>query len=1058
MDQYYEIDLRMLLENQDLENFRYFYYFFRKEAFLPSKHGTLFIEDVLKGSESYAKEIGENLKENVYRAMKFISDGFFHWRGNNLDFQNDTIREEVQKSTMRLLYRFLFLLYSEGKGLLDLTNDVYREFHSFNKLKHDVAEKMDGPSHNFYSQASTSIWSKLGDLFRLINEGSEADGIPREDFHVPAYNGGLFEPDKNPKLTTWRIGDTYLAEAIDLLARSRESGRGEKVFVDYSTLDIKHLGSIYEGLLEYKLKIADIDLVVKGTKKKKWVTLEEYNKGRKNAFQFEDFDEFSRVRAGDLYLATDKGDRKATGSYYTPDYIVKYIVENAVGPVVDGKIEEARKNKTNLSDAVLSAKVLDPAMGSGHFLVGALEFLAGKLLAAVHEDTDEGRIEANIDFTLDWAKREVVSHCIYGVDLNELAVELAKVSLWLKTISKDKPLSFLDHRLKCGNSLIGVNLEELPWHPNKKVDKKERRVDIPEGFIKKLLGTIDELGRIDDSTIENIKKKEEIFEELKRSRVYDMIKTLADLKASLYFGNEVDEETYGNYTGHAFWSDKKEWVERRDFDYAKMGRFISRENHFFHWELEFPEIFYEEGKLKDNQGFHSVIGNPPYGANFSKMDVTFLQSVLNSLQYGAESYVAFMEKCSTLLSENGISSLIVPDNWMYLDFTEKLRLILIQNYKFRNIVALPSNVFQDAAVDTCIYILSNEKLDCPENFVQIIPYDKTTNINMITEKGRFEQEQSYWLNSHGHIINPYMLPSQRTIVEKCKKNAVNLENLTEIKYGLKSYQKGKGTPKQTTMTLKERPFTSQVKTDDTFYPFFEGQSIDRYLINWNNDNWLKWGPWLAEPRSQNLFKGPRLLFRKVVGSRLLGTYYFEDSYSNTLLYIISIRNEIKYDLKSILAILNSTLLGFLFRKIFAIRKDDTFPQILLDDIASLPIHTINFITPLPRRQPLLKEGKELYQDYLTTSNPAPFLSFIESRLPKDKKGNFLTEKEESDVIHDILAFLSDRMVELNKLKHGEVRGFHEWLEREIEGKIDVLTNKTILKKVAFGDNFSLSRV
>ncbi|MCZ7359723.1 MAG: N-6 DNA methylase, partial [Candidatus Methanoperedens sp.] len=162
------------------------------------------------------------------------------------------------------------------------------------------------------------------------------------------------------------------------------------------------------------------------------------------------------MKKGQLYLATDKGERKATGSYYTPDYIVNYIVKNTVGPVIDEKWKETEAKKQSFMDATLSVKVLDPAMGSGHFLVGSIEFLTGKLLIAAQKDIESGRLVEDAHLTPDWARREVVAHCIYGVDLNELAVELAKVGLWLTTISKDKPLSFLDHRLKQGNSLIGA--------------------------------------------------------------------------------------------------------------------------------------------------------------------------------------------------------------------------------------------------------------------------------------------------------------------------------------------------------------------------------------------------------------------------------------------------------------------------------------------------------------------------------------------------------------------------------------------------------------------------
>jgi hypothetical protein len=209
LDVYYEVDLAYLLENNDIEGFKYYYYFFRREAFQPNERGEIFLEKVLRGSEDYAHEVGENLKENVYRAMKKIAEGFFSWPENQLDFDDSAKRALVQRNTMILLYRLLFLLYAEGKGLLDLRNNSYRESHSFDKIKKKVASKKDGPEQQYYLPTSTDLWGSLKNLFRLIDKGSQELKIDHI-IHVPAYNGGLFEPAKNPDLDSWTIGDAIL--------------------------------------------------------------------------------------------------------------------------------------------------------------------------------------------------------------------------------------------------------------------------------------------------------------------------------------------------------------------------------------------------------------------------------------------------------------------------------------------------------------------------------------------------------------------------------------------------------------------------------------------------------------------------------------------------------------------------------------------------------------------------------------------------------------------------------------------------------------------------------
>src|ERR1035437_5362413 len=205
--------------------------------------------------------------------------------------------------------------------------------------------------------------------------------------------------------------------------------------VDYSDLSVQQLGSIYEGLLEHH---------------------------------------FVRDN-GKLKLQTDKGERKATGTYYTPDYIVKYIVENTLGPLL-AEIEQhpdVKAGKDNsFANEILKLNICDPAMGSGHFMVEATIYLAEKI---TNHPTTKPKTDNARDEESHW-KRRVVEACIYGVDLNPLAVELAKLSLWLTTIAGDQPLNFLDHHLRCGNSLIGARLDQLGSLPKKKGKRAGRPV------------------------------------------------------------------------------------------------------------------------------------------------------------------------------------------------------------------------------------------------------------------------------------------------------------------------------------------------------------------------------------------------------------------------------------------------------------------------------------------------------------------------------------------------------------------------------------------------------
>ncbi len=659
LDVYYEVDLQAIIEGRDTEAFRNFYYFFRKEAFIPKADGEIFLEQVLKGSEDYARNVGQNLKENVYRTLRILAQGFLDRPENGLDSIDDNDLRLVQHSAMRLLYRLLFVLYAEGKGLLS-QQSYYESPYSLYRLKHEIAEKRD--SGQTLLPAGTSYWARLRDLFKLVNQGSQTFGVPRQDFFVPPYNGGLFDPDKNPFLEGKVMGDLALGEAIDLLARAPVDGGGLG-FVDYSTLEIRHLGSIYEGLLEYRIQVADTRMVATGAKLL-WKAYEEYEKSGPRAKRFAEFSPEDRVEPGLVYVGTHKGERKATGSYYTPDYIVRYIVEHVLGSIVEKKWQTALSKGESLTQAVLSTRVLDPAMGSGHFLVGAVEFLTRFLLEAVQNDAENGLIQEDeaLRYTAEWARREVVSHCIYGVDLNELAVELAKVTLWLNTISKEKPLSFLDHHLKNGNSLIGAKILDLAWLPGERPEGIVSHVDKPFGLVQKILERLSDLSAISDDDLDSVKRKERLLKQLRESDEYSRIKALADVHTGMYFSGSKPEtirKAYMDLVNETYYGDQKRWEEKKKRTWARRAASAAQNRSLFHWELEFPEVFFDESGVKPKPGFDAIIGNPPYGAGFSQIEKNYLKR--QGFAFGSrDSAEAFVDQSHRLVSPEGSFGMILP--------------------------------------------------------------------------------------------------------------------------------------------------------------------------------------------------------------------------------------------------------------------------------------------------------------------------------------------------------------------------------------------------------------
>ncbi|ELP55683.1 type I restriction enzyme family protein [Microcystis aeruginosa TAIHU98] len=1018
--EFYLVDLMELLEGGDRQKFPYFWLFFRQEAFIKDIHGQNFLERVREGSTTYATRVGNELKELVFdRIFPDISQGFVSL---NTDIQPDLLYE----ASLSLLYKLLFLLYAEARDLLPVRGD-YRDYSLLQKTR-EIAVKID--RQQVFSGTSTGIYDALLSLFRIVDRGDANLAVPR-------YNGGLFDMEEgrvNCFLGQYKLSDAVLAPILDKLARF------EGQPIDYSFLGVRQLGSIYEGLLEYRI-------VIEGES---------------------------------VHLENDRGERKATGSYYTPDYIVKYIVSHTLKPILEQRAQQfgdvmteiaTRRQESsdrrlgNLSQqglekelqrlekkaitTLLDLKLCDPAMGSGHFLVEAVDYLTDELIQILNLYPEDNPVLTMLETTrqniidnlrqqgiiLDsptleptqLLQRVVMKRCIYGVDINPMAVELAKVSLWLHSFTVGAPLSFLDHHLRCGNSLIGTTAKDAEAAM---IEEESGQLTLLTGPFVGLLRAAEimrGISTLSDATFAEVEASEQLFRDFdSQAKPY---KRLLDVFLSRFFGVKTAIEFLQRYGGNisAINWDK---IPRSDQGILDQAASLYKSKRFFHWDLEFPEVFIDldSASWKDNPGFDAVIGNPPYGSPFNNNEITYFKESYHCISYRVESYVAFMEKTFNFLIElGGVVSLIVPDNWMYLDFTENLRIHFLKNGIIKNIVALPRTVFKSATVDTTIYVIQKTP-NSQSHETLVTTFLKKDVINEISNSNTKQllRNQDYWLSFHEHIINPYLSSSELVILDKINDCSNDLKQITAINYGLKAYQKGKGHPPQTTEVMEIKPFTNNNKVDESYAPFFEGQSIQRYSIDWYHNNWIKWGKWLAEPRNKELFCQDRLLFRKVVDSRLLGCFYQEEAYSNTLLYVVKLKDSVNYNLKSLLAILNSKLTGFVFRKKFAIQEEDTFPQILLDDFASIPIRKISFNTKSDRRQHCLEKLIKSYQE------KQEILKEIEEHI----------RREETDIVHDILAYLAEQMIEINREKQKEIKSFLRYLEKIIGSAIDNLTNKS----------------
>ena len=731
LDTYYEVDIENLLTSERpreerLEEFKYFYIFFRKQAF-QGDEGDKVLDEILEESLQYAEEIGEDLEENIYEALEWIAKGFTEIKKNKERGIEEESIEDIHKNSLILLYRILFVLYADSRGILGNPEEEGYEDYSINSLIDEVTTKLDendGDAEEAFSHG-TLKWLQLNNqIFPMIDKGSQSEGIPKDEFFIPAYNGGLFDQDNYPFLRKYTLRDSYLAKVIDLVARTKKGEQEGKARVDYYDLSVRHLGGIYEGLLEYQLEKADKEMVkVKEDGSEVVKTVEEAE---------EDGDSFSDddiIEEGEPYLVTDDGERKATGSYYTPDYIVKYIVENTVGPKVEEEIEGLETDEEK-AEAILDMQILDPAMGSAHFLVEVIDYLATELV-------DHKEIE------IEQAKREVARQCVYGVDVNPLATELGKLSIWLKTISEDKPLSFLDHHIKTGNSLIGADIHDINRHPEEDEDS-ERQVTIGEEFgdenagvvranVQEMLKKFKEIQEKQADSPEDIKEQEQLYQEFLDFPFRKRFDVLADVYTSHYFDNNYKVDDYNRLLqafklseqkeeGDEEWNEviKEDWVQKAtdSLDNSHEEDNISSQKGFFHWKLEFPEVFFdiEEGVEKEDSGFDAVVGNPPYFSVRGKGTGTLTQAPY--YEYLKESnkwskyfrsqsdvYYYFVTLSNNLLRAEGEFGYIIENYWLENDYADKLREDLLDRSNIKQLIDFEDiKIFESAGNDTCILI------------------------------------------------------------------------------------------------------------------------------------------------------------------------------------------------------------------------------------------------------------------------------------------------------------------------------------------------------------------
>ncbi|MBS1264182.1 MAG: hypothetical protein MAG715_01384 [Methanonatronarchaeales archaeon] len=1013
LDSYYEVDLPTLLAEGTPEDFRYFYLFFRGEAFVEDPQGRTFLDKILEKSNVFSQELGESLQDNIYEAIRLLAEGFLKYPGNDLGKDDLDI---VHDSALVYLYRLIFVLYaeSEGRDLLDTGNRHYRERYSLNTLKQRVCEELDSPDHG-YTEWQDDLWDDLDELFELIDRGSRSRGIPKEELYVPAYNGGLFRTEVNSEtseevrfLQGHKVGDHHLAQVIDLLTR-RESEEDGRAFVDYSSLDIRHLGDIYEGLLEYRLNLAEEPMVaVRDGKEEKWVPRTEH----------EDGNVVEGVEEGDVYLTTDRGERKATGSYYTPEYVVQYIVENTLGPVIDDIYDDLLKKTSPRKEAggfadqfaerVFDLKVLDPAMGSGHFLVNAVDFLAHRIVHAQDRQKEViGPESLDESHDIHWARRQVAQKCIYGVDLNPMAVELAKVSLWLRTLAAEQPLAFLDHHLRCGNSLIGSDIEDIEQLENggaagEKRDEKTASLIQDFGFT--YTGTIEDLMKIyrDIVSIENqdladIKEMEKKFHEIEQHPLRKHLEALLNVKTADDFGLDIPDGAYRRMA-EALEDDAK-WSRVEEKDWYREARHLAREKNFFHWKLEYPEAFYDlSGGEKDDAGFDVVMGNPPYGDILDEAGKRYCRSQgVGFESERADVFTAFVALPARVLTKGAAWSYIIPNISLKGKQYEEFRRTNSHRYLIREVVDFGDNYVFDEEVFTMILKATNESPD--DGYEASFVEGNSSTIS--TESFPFSinvGSTDAWRIADRIEAK---ITGQDTTVELEPTICTCHDAGIDYKVSGQGWQnRGKGTK------ISDLIMYEGEKESELDHRYVGGGEIERYLITPEN-KWLRHdydsfieGDIVIQVYPRYTEVDEKLLTRQTADT-LIGAIDTDELYTAKSVHTTLLNND-EYDLWYVLALINSSVLHYVYQSRSG-EEGRTFAQVRIHELRDLPIRRIDFEIELPERSSRIAEIQEQFE---SANSIDDFRSEIE-----------LQESHEV-ILHDFLGFLAKERTSYTNQRKG----------------------------------------
>jgi len=828
----------------------------------------------------------------------------------------------------------------------------------------------DGKDFRFLNTERIRDYDTLNKLFfqvLAVKEGERNEQVKQNFRNIPYLNSSLFEPDDLERRTIRisNLDDEYAIPVINTTVLRNNAGK--RISGRMNTLQY-----LFEFLNAY-------DFASEGSE-----GIQEENK--------------TLINASVLGLIFEKINGYKDGSFFTPGFITMYMCRETIRRAVAQKFNDAKGwNCDTIPDVfnkigdekeanriINSLKICDPAVGSGHFLVSALnEIIAikselkilldreGRRLKHYHievandelvitdedgelfEYTPKNKESQRVQEALFHEKQTLIENCLFGVDINPNSVKICRLRLWIELLKSAYYKTPESQGLTQSQALMGSDHRELETFPNIDINIKcgnslISRYSLDADIRKALCNSrwsVDNY-RIAVMTYRNAQNKgekremEKLIEQIKSD--FESEVALNDkrlLRLNRLKGELMALTTQTSIFGKTK-AEKARWereVKKVTGNIEKLERELEdiRNNRIyesaFEWRFEFPEVLNDDG---DFVGFDVVIGNPPY-INFRDIKSTeekiYFTTNFTTSEYQTDLFILFIELSYNLLKFIGQFSFILPNSLTNNLNNSKIRKFILEKSMIYSIVNTPIGVFPDATVDTIVILTTLPKRNGGNPVSTFSSINQNIeNIGILLQK-EFEENKNYYFD---------FLTDRRikTIIENIEKETVFLDSITDSSSGIKEYETGKGIPPQTEEDRKKKVFNSTKKIDRTYRKHITGADIEPYFIKWKGD-YLKYGPWIAAPRDEKFFKGERLIIREIPGYKKLIAAYTNDDYTVKNTAHVFIPNS-QFDVKYLVGLINSKLIGFYFINKFS-ERDKVFPKAKIGQCRLLPIKSIS---------------------------------------------------------------------------------------------------------------------